>query len=176
MQNFHTMDELLTNLALVKHPWVEIYLTGISLSWNMDLYLFVWHAFYKSWFCVTFRCKTGHPERSSALFWRLKWGASGVKGQSSHLKSNAVCSEIISECKYTAQNKTMGSIEGAQLTVKASTPRRFKSTSRVQNFPRDPEKTTNYFCKSRSHWKLLEWGPILTGHSRLGRQIWNTLY
>lgn len=62
MQNFYIMDELPTHFALVKHPWMEIYLTDISLSWNMDLHLFYQHALYKCWLCITFWYEAEHQK------------------------------------------------------------------------------------------------------------------
>lgn len=120
MPNFYIMDELPTHFALVKHPWTEIYLTDISLNWNMDPYFFINMHCISADFALLFGMRLNTRKMIcfilTAALW-LKWGCFWVKGHSSVLESNGVCSEIISECKCTAQNKTiiMGSIEPAQL-------------------------------------------------------------
>lgn len=139
MQNFHIMDELPTHFALLKHLWAEIYLTDISLSRNMDLFLFNMHCISAD-FALLFGMWLNTRKMIcfilTAALW-FKWGCFWVKRHSSVLESNGVCSEIISECKSTAQNKTiiMGSIEPAEkCPVKANSPRNFKSNQECKIF------------------------------------------
>lgn len=158
----------------------EVYLTDISLSCNIDLlYLFVQHSLCMRLFFFS-RVRLDTRKAScftlTAALW-LEWDTSGGKGHSSLLDSNWVCSEIISECKCTAQNKKdhkhgigRGGT-GKKCPVKANSPRGLRNNEDYKIFL-GIHRTLQSFCKSMSHWKVLEWeGALLKGHSGLGKLI-----